>query len=86
MASFMKISLYGAIFSSIYNTHDNANIVCTSHWPISVCNCHCMNECLLMVFTLKASLQTQASQCSYPAPECVLNGGKSESLLGLGLG
>lgn len=60
MKSFIKLSLHDAI-SSIYNSQDNASFVWKGHWPILVCNCHCMNESL-MVNTLKASVQTRASQ------------------------
>lgn len=75
---FVKLSLHDAIISSIYNTQDNANTVQKGHWPISVCNCHCLSECLMMNM-LEASLQTQASQSSYLAPSVFSKWELSES-------
>lgn len=70
----MTLSLHDAVISSIYSAQDNANIVWKGHWPILVCNCHCMNEACLMLNTLKASFQTQACQSSYLALSLHLNG------------
>ncbi len=69
MKSFIKLPFCDEIISSIYNTQDNANIVWKGHWPILVCPCHCVNECL-MVNTLKASSNSGKSE-QLPGPECV---------------
>lgn len=66
MKSFVKLCLHDTIISSIYNAQDNDNIVWKGRWSAKVCNCHCMNE-FLVVNALKASLKTQASQGNYMA-------------------
>lgn len=73
--------MHDAIISSIYNAHDNADIMWKGQGPTSVCSCHCIKECLTVQGGLKANPSNAGKSEQLPGPECVVLERETHKLL-----